>query len=250
VIRFASVTIAAREDCLDLDSTHQFVATVQGLTNQALEWDASVGDIDDDGFYRAPSARPEDGMAIIVARSIAYPEVADSTVVSLGCSCTFSISVGGAAATDTPGYRLLFSSLTNGVPPQDDIILLIQLQDGETDDYGITMGISPDQLAKSAGTYALEVGGTFPLVPPDFAYGNTQDAIVSLDILAYVPETLLVGRAYGSVEVTTAVGGGEFEERIEPFVMSFEIRVPEDWDPPHTAAGSQYVCEIGGGGGS
>jgi hypothetical protein len=83
--------------------------------------------------------------------------------------------------------------------------------------------------------------------PPDLGYYNTPDATVSLDILNYIPEQLLVGTAYGSVEVVTEVGPGEFDERIEPFVMSFEIRVPEGWDPPSTVFGQLYACRVGGG---
>jgi hypothetical protein len=251
VIRFASVAIAPFQDCLALDSTHQFEFTVVGLTDQTLEWDASVGEIDDDGFYQAPSTRPEDGVAIIVARSAEYPEVVDSTTISIGCACAFAISVGGAAAMDPPGHRLVFSALTGGVGPEEDAILLILLQETPPEDNNIEdtkIRVAMPLGATGPGTYTPELGGSFPLVPPDNSYYNIRNGDVSLDILEYVPEQLLRGVAYGSVAVVTQVGPGEFDERVEQFFMSFEIRVPDGWDPPPTAFGSLYACEIGGGG--
>jgi hypothetical protein len=248
VIRFAFVQIVPIEDCLDLGATHQFEATVQGLDNDALEWDASVGDMDDDGFYQAPPNSPDDGVAVIVARSVEHPELVDSTRVNIGCACTFSISVGGAIATDTPGRRLEFGALSGDVPPpEENIVLVIRIDEDTTGNYSLTMGISPEQLANAPGTYTLELSGEFPMQPPDLGYYNTPDATVSLDILNYIPEQLLVGTGYGSVEVVTEVGPGEFDERIEPFVMSFEIRVPEGWDPPSTVFGQLYACRVGGG---
>jgi hypothetical protein len=244
VIKFGRLTINPRSGCIDPDSTKSFTATIEGLENQEVEWDASHGAIDANGLYTAPPTPPADRRATIVARSTENQALADSVTVSIGCTCSFTLGVGPYQVMDTPGYRLEYYAYEEyqGAP---DVItqILIEQIDGDGG-YDATIRPHFNELPNGPGFYGVTVFGSFPVEPPDNGYSDANDGTLKIEVVEYDPGRLLAIEIHGQVMVSRSVGEFDVEFRTEPFDLSMSIRLPEDYEPIGPGAfGHGFVCQ-------
>ncbi len=242
VIHFASVTIAPRSGCVDTGDTLKFSVAVEGLDDEAVVWDASVGTITSDGLYTAPQTRPADGMASITATSVEDAGLADTVTVNIGCGCTFSLSIAGNTVTSDTGYTMTFYSPPDGTVTPDGILTQIRIDQPAT---GRLVSMFPDGSPAAPGMFSVDLSGSIGLMPPDFVYYTADadpPAHVTLSILDYTPKRLLRGDAIGSVKVEPQPPDSGV--RNESFSLSFEIRIAADYTPSLGPFGYAYVCTI------
>ncbi|MEX2531366.1 MAG: hypothetical protein WD960_11385 [Gemmatimonadota bacterium] len=106
-IRFASITISPRPECLEVGAELQFEAEVKGLEDETVTWTASAGDIDETGFFTAPEESPPGGEVTITATSAMEPDVEDQVTIKIGqcevCFVQITASGGAPGAGQGPG---------------------------------------------------------------------------------------------------------------------------------------------------
>lgn len=91
ILTAATVTVSPAGVAVPTGTSQQFSATVQGMTNPAVTWsvngstggNSTIGTIDANGLYVAPSTPPAGGTVTVVATSISDPRQSGSSTVSL-----------------------------------------------------------------------------------------------------------------------------------------------------------------------
>lgn len=106
-VRFGSIAISPRPECLEAGAELQFEAEVDGLDDETVTWTASAGEIDETGFFTAPAESPAGGEVTITATSAIEPDVKDQVTIKIGqcevCFVQITASGGAPGAGQAPG---------------------------------------------------------------------------------------------------------------------------------------------------
>lgn len=147
IITQISVSVAPNNATVALEHSQQFIATVNGLANPAVQWsvngtlggDATVGTISNtvalNGFYTAPINMVAGRQVTITAQSVADPSISDSVTAALTSSIVVQLSpsqssrVVGArqaftatvANTSNPNVMWTVNDVANGSPVLGEI---------------------------------------------------------------------------------------------------------------------------------
>lgn len=222
-LRFGDLTISPRSACLDPgDPPLKFEAEVEGVTDAEVRWEASVGDIDDDGSYSAPPTPPAGGEATITAFLADRPELRDSVTIHIGgCSCAVSVTVDGVAdqGEGLPGFDLA----EGGTVVKGMFSFLEAVGDvGGNVSWGFAETPSDPTyrpVGTTGGPFSVVVDGTQPGVGPYHSYFTPEGEETGLRVQATLTENdgnVLAGRLDGSVWLW-------YEDRAGTFSMEFRI---------------------------
>jgi hypothetical protein len=208
IVRFGEITILPAPACLDTDQEQTFTAEVEGVENQEVTWWAAAGAIDDGGSYRAPASTPAGGLDTIRATSVEEPELVGEIVVPIGCTCTFTLTLGSDVVTAQPGDRL--TVLTEA---SEGVRRIWQVSANRPSGGSITL-LPPDNNDRSTwpdapGQWPVRLQGTMGLTDPNELIWSTSEPLhIPLDLEAFVPFQGARGRVSGTVGVVNSLVGG------------------------------------------
>ena len=237
----------------------QFTAEVSGLENPNVRWDASLGDIDDDGLYTPPPNVQPLTQVTITATSVVDATIADMVTITVGCACTFEVTVGGTSYTATGGDVARFR--TGEFDPYNGNIVMIDLfrtGDLEWPQYENWTGllIAPDKAGLPA-PIDVGAGGDFGLLGDETHFVShpgslpgdppIAPALVTLTSLEWT-ENLMRGAASGDV-YATSIQNGMIALRRAAYDLSFNVTLPDGCMPTEVGSVNEYMCTVPGGAG-
>lgn len=223
-IRFGEPTlrVSPRSACLEPGQTEPepFTAEVTGsdADDPGIVWEASLGDIDENGLYTPPG---EAGEAMIKASLQSDPTVSDSVTVQIGgCSCIVSVTVDGVPRE---GEGLPVFTLTEDLSGVEGGFSFIQPVGDVSGNVSWGFGedpAGPTPIALGAtGPFNVLIQGTQPGVGPYNSYFKQDGEETGLQTMAEITENdgnVLAGTLSGSVWLW-------YEDRPGLFSMRFRI---------------------------
>lgn len=191
-IRQAGIVVTPGEVCLAPGATQQFDAAVLGLDNDGVTWSASTGSITVGGLYTAPAGLPVGTEVTITATSSQDEELKGTAIVTVGCVCSFSVTVGGTTYDSKPGDRIVYFFDVLGTQG----LFYVQLR-ATALDRSISLPI--EGLPTAPGIYPVK--NAIGKIAYDGQYGYLQPSgdEITFYLQEYLPHTALVGTFTGTV---------------------------------------------------
>jgi hypothetical protein len=199
------------------DTTQQFTATVTGTTNQSVTWavngiaggNTTVGTIDANGLYTAPSAVPSPSTVTISATSAVSPTAIGFATVSITLSPGVTVSVTPATATVDINQSVQFSAtvsgLFRGVVPSQQVVWYVN---------NIAGGDAVNGFISSTGLYTAPPAVPFPntiTIRAQSVTDNSAFGFATVTITAPTLVTVTVAPATASIQVN---GSQQFTARV------------------------------------
>lgn len=216
-VRVGRIIISPRDECVEVGAPIAFTAEVEGLSDPAVVWSASLGEIDENtGAYIATT----NGTAIVTATSVSNPEIFDRVAIKVGgCTCSWTGLVDGVPFEGMDGDfgELL---LTAGGTAIESLIVGRDDASGSIVAVFTTLGGPPLPIG-TTGSFPITVTGE-----GDLAAGTL------LGFTSLVPEgtgvQVLITENDGDVLAGSMNGNVFFfepfpEGRMASFTMSFRI---------------------------
>ncbi len=258
VIKFGDVTIEPESGCLVAGDTLAFTAEVEGPEDQRVHWSVDVGEIDEDGVYRAPDPIPSGVQtATIRAKSVARPRLAEEVTIQLGgCECGWSVTLDGETFEGGPGGSITFQETVPGgdfellagirLNTADGQVLHISAEEGGTEPVGGPASYD----AKIAGNIGTEVSSPFmgygTRYPGPYVGDMPEWAVARATLLEYEIATTLSGFVVGRVVLHENEVSLDEAPRVD-FAATFHVTIPADYSETLRFYRT-FTCEIPGGG--
>lgn len=185
------VDIQPVTDCVETDEEITLHATVRGVENKEVKWEAEMGSFGENGVYTTPSTS---GSYMVKAISVEDPDAVDSTILNVGnCSTNWKLTITGDYYYSDSSY--VISHITNNFQGT------IQINFSDAEDPGVNgiirtgTPISPGFTGNTEGVfYFTNCGANLNDVPAcnfTTSLGNSADLVgATLNIESYSEEKI------------------------------------------------------------
>lgn len=193
-IRQAQVVVTPGTVCLAPGATQQFDAAVIGLDNDGVTWSASTGSITAGGLYTAPAGLPPGTEVTITATSGQDQDVQGIATVTVGCVCSFSVTVGGQTYDSKPGDKAHYFPDVVG----NQGVMSVTLTSVATGRH-ISLGGFPPPPPVAPGSYRIDNAFGTLAYAGEVGYALFGDDEVTFHLEEYLPHTVLIGSFEGTL---------------------------------------------------
>ena len=221
-ISAVSVTVAPASVVLEPLALQDFTATVTGVADPSVTWDASCGSISGSGStvtYTAPASVPEPATCVVTVASVVYP----------GASATADVTVaygtGAVIWTRQFGTSSSDGALGVAVVGSGDIVVA-----GYTD--GSLEGVSAGELDAFVRKYDSDGGVLWTR-----QFGTSSVEIATSVAVAGSGDVVVAGYTFGSLEGVSAGG-------FDAFVRMFDAAGDVVWTRQFGTSMSEFVTGV------